>query len=113
MAVLKLFTTTPLQLHKSIFDAAKEVLDLPKETKMQKTSDRPGALSYVAPNPAVPLYENIAIYNPTTLEGAESFTNIMWPQGNHNFRYVQFDWAFEGTNRIQIEIMDHPVISYI
>ena len=78
----------PLQLHTSIFDAAKEVLELPKEIKMQKTSDRPGALSYVEPNPAVPLYENIAIDNPTTLEGAERFTSIMWPEGNDNFWYV-------------------------
>lgn len=77
----------PLQLQNSIFDAAKEVLDLPKETKMRKTSDRHGAISYVAPNPAAPLYENIAIDNPTTLEGAESFTNTMWPEGNDKFRY--------------------------
>ncbi|PON89436.1 Oxoglutarate/iron-dependent dioxygenase [Trema orientale] len=102
----------PLQLHQSIFDAAKEVLDLPKETKMQKTSDRPGALSYVAPNPAVPLYENIAIYNPSTLEGAESFTNIMWPQGNRNFRDTVHSFSkrleelYEITTRMVFENYD-------
>ncbi|XP_062088574.1 probable 2-oxoglutarate-dependent dioxygenase AOP1 [Humulus lupulus] len=78
----------PVQLHKSIFDAAKQVFNLPEEAKMQKVSDRPDPSSYIVLNPGddAPLYENIAIDNPTTLQGAESFTNIMWPQGNQTFR---------------------------
>ncbi|PON89435.1 Isopenicillin N synthase [Trema orientale] len=99
----------PLQLHKSIFDAAKEVFDLPKETKMQKTSDSPVSLNYVAPNPTAPLYENIAIYSPNTLEGAESFTSVMWPKGNNNFRETVYSFSkrlkelYETTTRMVFE----------
>ncbi|PON77946.1 Oxoglutarate/iron-dependent dioxygenase [Parasponia andersonii] len=80
-----------LQLHNSIFGATKEFFDLPKETKMRKTSDRPGAFGYVAANPAAPynkstICESTGIDDPTTVEGAEYFTNIMWPQGNDSFR---------------------------
>ncbi|KAM6602193.1 hypothetical protein CsatA_021802 [Cannabis sativa] len=94
----------PIELHNSIFDAAKQVLNLPEEAKKQKVSDRPGPKSYIVVNnnnhvadnddhdddhddeaKDVPPFQNIAIDNPTTLQGAQSFTNIMWPQGNHNF----------------------------
>ncbi|PON57128.1 Oxoglutarate/iron-dependent dioxygenase [Trema orientale] len=80
-----------LQLHNSIFGATKDFFDLPKEIKMRKTSDRPGALGYVEANPTAPfckstVCETIGIDDPTTIEGAGHFTNIMWPQGNDSFR---------------------------
>lgn len=76
------------QLHNSIFFGAKDFFDLPMETKMRKTSDTPGALSYSPPRPATPLYENVGIESPTTLEKVQHFTNVMWPQGNDRFWYV-------------------------
>lgn len=81
----------PMELHNSVFDAAKDLFDLPKETKMKNTSLRSGTLGYIAPGPWASLYESMLMDSPTTLEGAEYFSNIMWPQGNDNFLYVLFD----------------------
>lgn len=78
----------PLQLHNSIFGAAKDLLDLPEETKMLKSSKRPDSLGYVPQRPTTPLYESIGIDRPNILEEAEHFTNVMWPEGNDTFRYV-------------------------
>lgn len=77
----------PTQLHNSIFDVVDDLFDLPLETKKQSTSDRPFH-SYFGQYSFIPLYESLGIDNPTTLEGAQHFTNIMWPQGNNHFRYT-------------------------
>ncbi|GMN37307.1 hypothetical protein TIFTF001_006705 [Ficus carica] len=79
------YDKVPTELHNSIFSAAKELFDLPIETKEQKTSDRPGA-NYVGQDPFVPLYESLGLDNPTSFEATESFTRIMWPAGNDTFR---------------------------
>lgn len=75
----------PLQLHNSVFAAAEDLFGLPLETKMQKTSEKPYH-SYYGQFSVVPLYESLGIDNPTTLEGSQNFTNLMWPAGNDNFR---------------------------
>ncbi|GMN37299.1 hypothetical protein TIFTF001_006715 [Ficus carica] len=75
----------PLQLHNSVFAAAEDLFGLPLETKMQKTSEKPYH-SYYGQFSVVPLYESLGIDNPTTLEGSQKFTNLMWPAGNDSFR---------------------------
>ncbi|EXC25839.1 Protein SRG1 [Morus notabilis] len=88
----------PFELHNSIFDAAEDVFNLPKETKMQKTSTRPGKIGYIAGLPELPLYESIALDSATTLEEVEYFTNIMWPAGNNSFR----DSVHSFSKRIEV-----------
>ena len=75
------------KLHGSIFHAAKELFDLPMETKTQKTTTKSGP-NYLGQLPNLPLYEAVVVENPATFEGAENFTKIMWPEGNDRFRYV-------------------------
>ncbi|EXC25835.1 1-aminocyclopropane-1-carboxylate oxidase-3-like protein [Morus notabilis] len=53
----------PPELRNSIFGAAKDLFDLPKETKMKKITDRPSALGYVAEHPKHPRYETLGINN--------------------------------------------------
>ncbi|KAH7547341.1 deoxypodophyllotoxin synthase [Ziziphus jujuba] len=77
------------QLHDSIFRELKELFDLPTEIKMKNISDKP-YFGYAAGNsattPHVPsLHESLGIENTTTLEAVQSFTNLMWPAGNHSF----------------------------
>ncbi|CAB4303228.1 unnamed protein product [Prunus armeniaca] len=74
----------PLELHNSIFSVLEDLFDLPLETKMQKTSDKPYH-SYIGQRSFIPLYESLAVDNPTTLEGAQDFTRVMWPAGNDSF----------------------------
>ncbi|XP_009339601.1 probable 2-oxoglutarate-dependent dioxygenase AOP1 [Pyrus x bretschneideri] len=79
-----IYHKVPLELHNSIFSAMEDLFGLPLETKMQKTSDRPYH-SYIGQYSFLPLYESLAVDNPTTVDGSQGFTNIMWPQGNDHF----------------------------
>ncbi|XP_062086872.1 probable 2-oxoglutarate-dependent dioxygenase AOP1 [Humulus lupulus] len=74
----------PLELRNSVFDQAKHLFNLPIETKMQVTSDKP-YYGYFGQYSFLPLYESLGVDNPTTLEGSQKFTNLMWPQGNDTF----------------------------
>ncbi|KAA8541852.1 hypothetical protein F0562_023004 [Nyssa sinensis] len=73
-----------LELHNAIFRASEELFDLPTEIKVQNTSNTPSH-GYVGQEPVIPLYEGLGIENATTVEGAQKFTNLMWPSGNDFF----------------------------
>lgn len=72
----------------SMFSELKELFDLPTEIKMKNVSDKP-YFGYIGNHPSIPpLHESLGIENATTLEGVESFTNIIWPKrGNNHFWY--------------------------
>ena len=74
------------QLHESLFTEAKELFDLPTDVKMKNISDKP-YFGYVGNHPLIPpIHESLGISNSTTLEGVQSFTNLMWPStGNDQF----------------------------
>ncbi|CAB4272706.1 unnamed protein product [Prunus armeniaca] len=78
------FHKVPLQLRNSIFSVVEDLFDLPIETKRQQTSERPYH-SYFGQYSFLPLYESLGVDNPTTVEGAQGFTKIMWPAGNDHF----------------------------
>ena len=75
------------QLHSFIFKAADDLFDLPIETKVQNINEKPYH-GYVGQMPIVPLHEALGIDYATTLQGVQSFTNLMWPQGNPSFWYI-------------------------
>ncbi|XVE68736.1 hypothetical protein DITRI_Ditri09bG0093300 [Diplodiscus trichospermus] len=79
------FEQVPRELRDSVFATAGELFDLPTEVKKRNTSTKP-LFGYIGQHSYLPLYETLAIENPTTLDGAQSFTNIMWPSGNDRFR---------------------------
>ncbi|XP_014489749.1 2-oxoglutarate-dependent dioxygenase AOP3 [Vigna radiata var. radiata] len=68
----------------SVFSAMKELFDLPLQTKMQQTTDKP-IYSYAGQRPDIPLYESMAIDNPLNAKNCHNYATIMWPQGNHQF----------------------------
>lgn len=72
------------QLHNSIFKAADELFALPSEIKVQNINEKPYH-GYVGQIPIVPLHEGLGIDYANTIEGAQAFTNLMWPQGNQSF----------------------------
>ncbi|PIN09638.1 Iron/ascorbate family oxidoreductase [Handroanthus impetiginosus] len=72
------------QLHKSIFQSADELFDLPTEVKVQNINEKPYH-GYVGQMSIVPLHEGLGIDYATTLEGVQSFTRLMWPNGNDSF----------------------------
>ncbi|KAL9463305.1 hypothetical protein AB3S75_001168 [Citrus x aurantiifolia] len=79
-----IYNKIPLELHNEIFKAADELFDLPIETKMQNTSDKPYH-EYFGQYTGIPLYESLAIDDPTNLTATQSFTDRMWPNGNPPF----------------------------
>ncbi|XP_062017853.1 deoxypodophyllotoxin synthase-like [Rosa rugosa] len=79
-----IYNKVPMELHNSTISLLEDLFNLPLETKMQNTSDRPYH-SYIGQYSFLPLYESLGVDNPTTLEGAQRFTSIMWPEGNDKF----------------------------
>ncbi|KAK8305704.1 hypothetical protein V6Z12_D03G079100 [Gossypium hirsutum] len=79
------FDKLPGQLHDAVFATAEELFQLPTEVKMRNTSDMP-FFGYFGQYKTVPLYESLAIDHPTSLDGTQRFTNLMWPAGNDRFR---------------------------
>ncbi|KAL0415299.1 UNVERIFIED_CONTAM: 2-oxoglutarate-dependent dioxygenase AOP3 [Sesamum latifolium] len=80
------------QLHKSIFQAADQLFALPTEVKVQNINEKPYH-GYVGQMPIVPLHEGLGIDYATTLEGAQSFTKLMWPHGNDFFCETAMSYA--------------------
>lgn len=83
------YDEAPLELHRAIFSAAEELFDLPTEIKQKNISEKP-YYGYVGHQPFIPsIYEGMGIDYANTMEGTQDFTNLMWPQGNDNFWYIQ------------------------
>ncbi|CAI9114062.1 OLC1v1014681C1 [Oldenlandia corymbosa var. corymbosa] len=87
-----IFDKVSPELDKAIFGAAEELFDLPVESKVLNTSKTPSH-GYVGQEPVVPLYEGLGIENATTLEGVQTFTNLLWPNGNSNFRETALSFS--------------------
>lgn len=83
---LATYDKVSLQLQDEVFDSVRELFHLPTEKKVLNTSDKP-YFGYFK-HPSIPLSESMGIDNPTILEGTQSFTNLMWPNGNQIFWYI-------------------------
>ncbi|XP_076932500.1 putative 2-oxoglutarate-dependent dioxygenase AOP1 [Bidens hawaiensis] len=77
---------------KEVYDALKTLFDLPVETKMKNTSDKPFH-GYLGPFHTRPLYESLGIECATSYDSVQSFTNLMWPSGNENFSKTMHSYA--------------------
>ncbi|KAI3756814.1 hypothetical protein L1987_56637 [Smallanthus sonchifolius] len=85
------------QVKKEVFDALKPLFDLPIETKMKNTSDKP---FHGYPGPSLlgsPLYESLSIEYATSYDNVQSFANLMWPFENENFRPAEEDESNVGA----------------
>ncbi|KAK9232137.1 hypothetical protein WN943_022380 [Citrus x changshan-huyou] len=80
------------EFRSEVFGALKNLFDLPTETKMKNKYERP-LTGYVGQIPKLPLHESMGIDNATSLEAAQSFTKIMWPQGNDSFCKIVNSYA--------------------
>ena len=76
-----------MELHNSVLSLMEELFDLPPETKMQETTDKPNQSYYG--NPKLSLYEGIGIDldGPSMEEAIQKFATIMWPKGYNHFWY--------------------------
>lgn len=94
------------QLPDAVFSAADELFDLPIEIKVQNINEKPYH-GYVGQIPFVPLHEGLGIDYATTLVGAQSFTKLMWPNGNNSFceTSVQFAKTVAQLDRIVAKML--------
>ncbi|KAM5566294.1 hypothetical protein ABKV19_019980 [Rosa sericea] len=74
----------PMRLREEMVAAMKALFDLPEETKQKHTSPR-AYQSYQGKCSIIPLNESFGIDNACQPDAAESFTNLMWPQGSSSF----------------------------
>ncbi|KAL5704582.1 hypothetical protein ACHQM5_022988 [Ranunculus cassubicifolius] len=82
------------RLHQAMMGVIKEWFDLPLETRLKHPSnDRMKGLV----NPVVPLLTNVDITDSQNRERVESFTNLIWPQGNSNFCETVHSFAKQGS----------------
>ncbi|KAG8379885.1 hypothetical protein BUALT_Bualt07G0135800 [Buddleja alternifolia] len=72
------------EIHNGVYNALEELFDLPTHIKMENKSNKP-LYGYVGQVPLIPVFESMGIDYANTFEGIQSFTNVMWPNGNQGF----------------------------
>ncbi|OAY53104.1 probable 2-oxoglutarate-dependent dioxygenase AOP1 [Manihot esculenta] len=77
-----LFNRIPHEQRKGMNGAMEELLQLPLETKQRNVSEKPfhGYLGSSSAKPSI--YEGLCIIEPGIYDNVESFTNVLWPEGN-------------------------------
>ncbi|XP_068652991.1 probable 2-oxoglutarate-dependent dioxygenase AOP1 [Aristolochia californica] len=74
----------PRDVLDGLFQAMKPLFDLPPERKKKNINPKP-YFGYVGDLEAVPLYESFGVESATDYDVAQSFTRLMWPEGNPEF----------------------------
>lgn len=87
-----LFNRIPHEQRKGMNGAMEELLQLPLETKQRNVSEKPfhGYLGSSSAKPSI--YEGLCIIEPGIYDNVESFTNVLWPEGNIKIRSVSFSF---------------------
>lgn len=75
------------QLHNKAFDVIEPMFELPNEVKARNSSNLPYH-GYYKPGKVMPLLESLGITHPPMLHQVQSFTHLLWPNGNDLFWYV-------------------------
>ncbi|KZV30823.1 hypothetical protein F511_37020 [Dorcoceras hygrometricum] len=78
------FDQIPRNLRNSVFEGLKQLFELPLQNKLRNRSKKPYH-GYVGQYAMVPLYESLGIDTPHDLKSIETFTNLMWSEGNPEF----------------------------
>ncbi|KAI3455378.1 hypothetical protein Pfo_012041 [Paulownia fortunei] len=79
-----IFDQVPLNLRKSVVDGLQQLFDLPLQNKLRNRSNKPYH-GYVGQHAMVPLYESLGIGDALSPGKIDSFTNLLWSEGNHTF----------------------------
>ncbi|ESQ35248.1 hypothetical protein EUTSA_v10008198mg [Eutrema salsugineum] len=85
----------PTQLHQSILEAAKELLDLPPEIKI-KNENRKAGHGYITMNSdGQPVHEGLGIDQVNDIQQCRRFSRLMWPNNDHdNDRFCETIHAY-------------------
>lgn len=78
------FDQIPRNLRDSVIEGSRQLFDLPLQNKLRNRSNKPYH-GYIGQHALVPLYESLGIDDALNLGSIESFTNLMWSEGNPVF----------------------------
>lgn len=96
-----IFDKVPLELRKSIFGALEELFDLPLQTKLRNSSKKPFH-GYVGQYPMVPLYESMGVDDANISQNIQSFTDLLWPEGNPDFSNTILSYSVQLSELDQV-----------
>lgn len=83
---LATFDQIPPNLRNSVIAGLKQLFELPLPTKLRNRSNI-RYRGYIGQYAVVPLYESLGIDDALDLGSVETFTNLMWSEGNPDFWY--------------------------
>ncbi|XP_075512600.1 putative 2-oxoglutarate-dependent dioxygenase AOP1 [Primulina tabacum] len=82
------FEATFDQIHRnlrdSVIEGSRQLFELPLQNKLRNSSNK-RYHGYIGQHALVPLYESLGIDDALDLGSIESFTNLMWSEGNPDF----------------------------
>lgn len=106
---IAVYDKVPSELQSTLFSALEELFDLPKETKMQNVYSNRPYHGYVGQNAFISLHESLGIEQANALEDIQSFSNIMWPNGNDRFWYDSIYFLSVFVSSLDLSIVFSPV----
>ncbi|XP_073298347.1 probable 2-oxoglutarate-dependent dioxygenase AOP1 [Primulina huaijiensis] len=71
-------------LRDSVIEGSRQLFELPLQNKLRNSSNK-HYHGYIGQHALVPLYESLGIDDAIGLGSIESFTNLMWSEGNPDF----------------------------
>ncbi|KAL0562038.1 hypothetical protein IC582_002486 [Cucumis melo] len=80
------------ELREEVLKAVKELFELPIERKKMNKYEKPFN-GYVGELRTLPLHESLGIDDATNFNGVQSFSHLMWPEGNHHFSATLHSFA--------------------
>ncbi|KAF9612992.1 hypothetical protein IFM89_004796 [Coptis chinensis] len=96
-----LYNKIPSHLSQHVFNQCKGLFDLPYETKLKNLNPKP-YFGYLGKSDVLPFYEGFGIEDAPLVEAVQSFSHLMWPQGNPTF--------CETMHSISIELQELELI---
>ncbi|KAF9612985.1 hypothetical protein IFM89_004789 [Coptis chinensis] len=79
-----IYDKVPMEAHQEMFGAMKDLFKLPVETKIKSVNEVLN-YGYIGQDKNIPHHEGIGIGDAAAIENVQSFTNLMWPEGNPSF----------------------------
>lgn len=81
------YNSFPAELHKSVLEASKELLDLPPEVKVKNENHKAGHGYITMSSDDQPVHEGLGIDQANDIQQCRRFSSLMWPDHHNNDRF--------------------------
>lgn len=81
------YNNFPTELHQSILEVAKELLDLPLEVKLKNENHKAGHGYITMISDDQPVHEGLGIDQVNDIQQCRRFSSLMWPDHHDNDRF--------------------------